>query len=45
MNNNFYSTATGDLNEIARQYKDNVTATANVNLTYDKASSLCMFLV
>jgi hypothetical protein len=37
MNNNFYSTATGDPNEIAKQYKENVTATDNVNVTYDQA--------
>jgi len=37
MNNNFHSTATGDLNEIARQYKENVTTIDNVKVTYDKA--------
>ena len=35
--NNLHSTATGDPNEIARQYKNNVTTTDNVKLTYDKA--------
>jgi hypothetical protein len=33
----FYSTATGILNEITRQYKENVTTTDNVKVTYDKA--------
>lgn len=37
MNKNFYSTATGDLNEIARQYNDNVTTTDNVKVTYNQA--------
>ena len=36
MDFNYYSTTTGDLNEMMRQYNENATATYEVKVTYSQ---------